>query len=269
MKHNKKRNTAFIYEVLTKELTKAIVEKASDRKNQIVIILKDFFSKDTILAEELSLYQTLLETTNIQSNIAERLVAHTKKARNELDENRIFDAQSRVIAAINKRLGQDVWSSFVSNFKSMASINAVFNSKTSPKQQVLFEQAIIDQMSTAGTPGDPQLKTIDNLTYNSFIKKFNDKFGTLIQEQKELLNHFITSFADDGFELRLYLNEEISRLKGLLSEASQAEPTPLISQKINEVVEYLDGLRKREFADTDMKKLLQTQQLVQELLSHD
>ena len=44
------------------------------------------------------------------------------------------------------------------------------------KKKVLFEQAIIDRMSkktamaTYGT-----LSPIDNLTYNSFIKKFNDK----------------------------------------------------------------------------------------------
>ena len=270
MKHNKKRNTAFIYEALTKELTKAIVEKNAYRKNQTLLILKEFFVKDKILSRELSLYNTLLETKNIQSKIAERLLAETKEARKRLDENRLFDAQSQVIAAINKGLGQHVWSNFVSNFKSMASVNAVFNSKTSPKKKVLFEQALIDRMSDQGSPEHShKLKAIDNLTYNSFIKKFNEKFGGLLQEQKELLNHFITSFADDGFELRLYLNEEISRLKSLLEGAAKAELEPFISQKINEVGEYLDSLRKREFADDDVNRLLKTQELAQELHRHD
>jgi len=34
MKHNKKRNTAFLYESLIKELTKAIVRKQTDPKNK-------------------------------------------------------------------------------------------------------------------------------------------------------------------------------------------------------------------------------------------
>ena len=34
MKHNKKRNTAFLYESLIKELTVAIVRKNNDRKNE-------------------------------------------------------------------------------------------------------------------------------------------------------------------------------------------------------------------------------------------
>jgi len=36
MKHNKKRNTAFLYECLIKELTKTIVRKEIDKKEKIV-----------------------------------------------------------------------------------------------------------------------------------------------------------------------------------------------------------------------------------------
>ena len=35
MKHNKKRNTAFLYECLVKELTKAIVQGNNDLKSKI------------------------------------------------------------------------------------------------------------------------------------------------------------------------------------------------------------------------------------------
>ena len=66
MKHNKKRNTAFIYETLTRELTKAIVEKNAARKNKILSLLKEFFTKGAPLAEELQLYGVLLSTANIQ-----------------------------------------------------------------------------------------------------------------------------------------------------------------------------------------------------------
>ena len=45
MKHNKKRNTAFIYETLSRELTKAIVDKKPERKKEIVSIIKEFFNK--------------------------------------------------------------------------------------------------------------------------------------------------------------------------------------------------------------------------------
>ena len=36
MKHNKKRNTAFIFEVLIRELTKAILEQDEKKKKYII-----------------------------------------------------------------------------------------------------------------------------------------------------------------------------------------------------------------------------------------
>jgi len=270
MKHNKKRNTAFIYETLIKELTKGIIDKDADKKDKTVTILKEFFSKGETLARELELYNILLETRQIQSKVAERLLQEAKTAYTALSENTIFDAQSRIIAAINKGLGKDVWGNFVPNFKSLASVDAIFNTRTAVKKRVLFEQSIIDRMSEKSSLSESDtLKSLDNLTYNSFIKKFNEKYGNLLQEQKELLNHFITSFADDGFELRLYLNEELSRLKGLLSKAVNVELEPLIEQKVSGVADYLEDFRKREFAQQDLDKILKTQELIRELSVND
>ena len=270
MKHNKKRNTAFIYETLSRELTKAIVDKDNSKKATVLTIIKEGFGGNSILAEELSLYKHLLETRNIQSNLAVRILQETKSAYSKLDSAEVFDAQSRMIAAINKQLGQDVWSNFVQNFKSLASVNAIFNTKTPVKSKVLFEQAIVDSMSAEQSLTESgKMESLDNLTYNSFIKKFNEKYTTLLKEQKDLLNQYITSFADDGFELRIYLNEELERLKSLISDASQNTVEPLISQKLNEVSEYLEEFRKREFTDNDLNKVLKTQELVQELTQND
>ena len=266
MKHNKKRNTAFIYETLTRELTKAIVDKNAERKSTVLSIIKEGFSGESVLISELELYKTLLETRNIKENIAERMLQETKFAYSKIDSSAVFDAQSRMISAINKELGKDVWSNFVPNFKSLASVNAIFNTKTPVRSKVLFEQAIVDAMSAETTLSESnKLESIDNLTYNSFIKKFNSKYTNLIKEQKDLLNQYITSFADDGFELRVYLIEELGRLKSLVKATSENTSEPLISQKLNEVSEYLEEFRKRDFTDGDLNKILKTQELVQEL----
>ena len=49
MKHNKKRNIAFIYEALSRELTRAIVDKNSKNKKTIMLIRKEHFGKNSIL----------------------------------------------------------------------------------------------------------------------------------------------------------------------------------------------------------------------------
>tara|TARA_R110000824_G_scaffold31733_2_gene102982 strand:+ start:2750 stop:3565 length:816 start_codon:yes stop_codon:yes gene_type:complete len=271
MKHNKKRNTAFAYEVLTRELTKAIVDQNALRKDKVIKILKEHFSSRTILGQELRLYQAILETKNIDLKIAERLLIETKAAHSRLNEKELFTAQSKLIAAVNKGVSKEVWGTFVPNFKSLASINSIFNRSTPVKKKVLFEQSLIDNMSAKqssdNSSGD--LRALDNLAYNSFIKKFNSKYNGLLAEQKEFLNHYITSFADDGFELRLYLNEELSRLTALLNKAATTKHPEAILRKTEETVCYLEGFRKRDFTEGDLNKILLTQELTQELFSND
>jgi hypothetical protein len=270
MKHNKKRNTAFIYEALSRELTKAIVTKDSMQKHDVMAVIKEFFSKDTVLGKELSLYHNLLQTKNLPPHLAEKMLQETKKAHDKLNEENIFDTQSKIISAINKKLGQEVWANFIPNFKSLASVDAIFNSKTSVKKRVLFEQALVNMMTeTPFQNNEETLSPIDSLAYKSFIEKFNNKYGALLQEQKDLLNQFITSFSDDGFELRVYLNEELSRLKICVANAMETATQPLISQKLEDVGSYLEEFRKRDFTDVDLKKVLKTQELVRELQAND
>tara|TARA_R110002020_G_scaffold27463_3_gene88507 strand:- start:1001 stop:1819 length:819 start_codon:yes stop_codon:yes gene_type:complete len=270
MKHNKKRNTAFIYEMLSKELTKSIVNENAEIRDVVVAIIKEHFSARSPLAEELKLYRTLLETKNVQTEIANKLLQETKIAHARLDSATTFDAQSRVISMINKKLGTSAWGNFVSNFKSLASVNAIFNTKTPIKSKVLFEQSIVDAMSASTSLVETnKLESVDNLIYHSFIKKFNNKYTDLLKEQKDLLNRYITSFADDGFELRLYLNEELGRLKETLSKSKAVAPEDLISEKVGDVLKYLEGFRKRDFGEEDLNKILKTQELVRELETND
>ena len=52
LKHNKKRNTAFVYEALVRELTKAVIKKDNNKKKKVVAIIKEFYSNDTELFKE-------------------------------------------------------------------------------------------------------------------------------------------------------------------------------------------------------------------------
>ena len=270
MKHNKKRNTAFIYETLSRELTKTIVNKQNDKRKKVLRLLKEYFSKGTVLGTQFDLYSVLLSTRNIKQSVAERILQETKKTHNTLDKKKIFDAQSQLISQINKSLGKDTWSNFVPNFKSLASLDAIFGEKTPIKKRVLFEQALVEDMSAKKTESArPTMEPLDNLTYHSFISKFNNKYGVLLQEQKDLLNQYIISFADDGFELRVYLNEEIGRLKKKLFAVEKTTTEGLILQKLQSVHNYLEELCRREFSDNDLNKILKTQELVQELTVHD
>ena len=70
-KHNKKRNTAFLYEALVREIAKSVINKHPQRNNFIILLVKEHFTQNTELAKELELYKTLSETNNLDSQTAE------------------------------------------------------------------------------------------------------------------------------------------------------------------------------------------------------
>jgi hypothetical protein len=58
LKHNKKRNTAFVYEALIRELTESVVKNNKNKQNKIVSIIKDHFNNSSVLKEELTSLST-------------------------------------------------------------------------------------------------------------------------------------------------------------------------------------------------------------------
>jgi len=59
MKHNKKRNPAFLYEALIREMAVAVSVGESDKQLEIKNILVNHFKKGTELRKELDIYRTL------------------------------------------------------------------------------------------------------------------------------------------------------------------------------------------------------------------
>ena len=97
MKHNKKRNTAFLYECLIKELTRAIVQENKSRQAKVKRILKEYFYNGSLLKQELTLYNSLLESERLQPDFSKRLLEETKKDFYSLDRKSIFNSQTSLI----------------------------------------------------------------------------------------------------------------------------------------------------------------------------
>ena len=189
-KHNKKRNTAFLYESLLKEMSKAVVRKDNGKKAIVLNILKDYFSPGKILREELDLYKFLYETKKVDVYTAERILQEARKDYLNLDMKEVFNSQTSLINIINKKLGGEVFSSFVPNYRSLATISQIFNTKMPAKSRVLLERKIISVMVSKETVPTKMTKMppVDSLTYKTFISKFNDKYSSgLLREQKDLL----------------------------------------------------------------------------------
>ncbi len=270
LKHNKKRNTAFLFEVLVRELTKSVIQKKSEYGVKISRIVKEHFGKGTLLKKELEIYKSLQEKSGLQPYVAEKLIFEAKSQYSKLDKERIFQEQSALINKINKELTPEVFSQFVPNYKSIATIHQIFNSSLSPKKKVLLETTILETLTATEQLTESKEKKVDNLVIKKFVERYNKQYETadLHEEQKNLLQKYIMSFSDNGLDLNVYLNEEIGRLKDVLSESNSvkeiAEDKEML-EKSKAILTLLESFKEQAVSGDMVKKVLRVQNLVREI----
>ena len=268
MKHNKKRNTAFLYECLIKELTKSVVREQLDRKNTIIAIIKENFHKGSPLKQDLDVYRSILESNKVSKEYASRFLVETKKDFDNLDRKEIFNCQTNLIKQINESLSPAAFANFISNYKDIASVGAFFDSKLKAKSRLIVEARLIQNLTKEKTIKEG-MKHIDNLTYKTFVDKFNNVYNrSLMKEQKDLLTNYIVSFSDNGLALKSFLNEEIFRLKkeiDTLMENKKTLKNNAFSSKLQRVKEKLVYFSKVPITEQVVKDVFYIQDLVEEV----
>lgn len=276
MDHNKKRNTAFLYEALTKEVAKSSMEDNESRKKKTVQLLKEFFSEGSILREDLQLYRSMYDADRtLYPHQAEKLIHESKmEAKEELDEEELFKEQSRLLNRIDKDLDHSVYSNFIPNYKHLATIYQVLGrGELDKRQKVLLEDNLVEMMCVENEDEEEseRKEPIDKLSYLKFVEKFNKKYSDqLIQEQKELLSKYLHSIGENEADFKIYLDNELGRLKESLNRAldrsAELREDTVMKDQTEEVLEQLEEIsQKSALEKKELKKIMKVQELVQEL----
>ena len=270
LKHNKKRNTAFIYEALVRELTESVVKNNKNKQNKIVSIIKEHFGNNSLLKEELELYRTIYETRDLEKTTAEKIVVQVKEKHDSLDKRKLFLEQSALINKINRTLSSKVYGNFVPNYKTIASVYSIFQEALPVKDRVLLEESIVENMSASVETKQEAQQPMDSIVYNTFVTKFNEEYSESLNEsQKALLGNYISSFQDNGIDLKVYLNEEIGRLKNKLTIIKEENQDSDLKEKIGRVYTILDETKNKDIDTETLEIVLSTQQLLEDLENDD
>ena len=168
-RHNKKRNTAFLYEALTKEVTKAVLQKNEVRALKIKEFIKEHFRKGTALYSDLMLYNSLAikvvsEAEHELPAAAERIVKECISKRNTIDKRELFNQQTKLIEKINKAFGPGLFQNFVTNYKHMATIYQMFQEENVAKR-VLLEKKVAE--SLLNKKEEKTVEPLDKLVYKN------------------------------------------------------------------------------------------------------
>ena len=268
IRHNKKRNTAFVYEALVKEATVAILKNDVEKRDKAIKIIKKHFKPGSVLRKDLDCYRSLCENQNLDRLTAEKILKEVKLQKRLIDPTGLFKQQTKLVHDVNKEVSPSVFKNFVPSYKSLATIMQIFSDKISPKDQVILENEIVQRMLVESKEVQ-YTEQIDSLVYKTFVVKFNERYdGNLLKEQKELLNYYVSSFADNGLELKIFMNEEISRLKQQLEKGKNIAEIKEDNEMLNKtqkVIERLNSFAKEDITDDVLLTVMKTQKLVKEM----
>lgn len=268
IKHNKKRNTAFVYEALVREITVAVLKNEQEKKEKALKIIQKHFKPNSVLRKHLECYRSLYENQGLEEKTCEKIMVEAKIGSRLLDAHGLFVGHSDLIDDVNKELSPQVFNNFVPNYKTLASIYQIFSTEETPKNSVILETNLIkDMMKSKDTK--ESMDTIDDLTLRSFIGKFNEKYGdSLLEEQKTLLTLYISSFSDNCLSLKSYLNEEIHRIKMCIEDGKSlkeiSEDQEMI-EKSEKVIKIIENFKDSQVDEKVLIKVLKMQQLVKEI----
>ncbi|MBL97606.1 MAG: hypothetical protein CMF52_07300 [Legionellales bacterium] len=270
IKHNKKRNTAFVYEALVREGTSAILQGDEKRRNTVISLIKKHFANDSILKKDLECYRSLYEANSLSEANCAKIIKESRLQKRLIDPEGLFIKQSDLIHDVNKELSPQIFNNFVPNYKSLASIYQMFSNDTSPKDSVLLENSVLSHMQSREQSSE--IAEVDDIVVNSFVQKFNTKYDEqLLDEQKTVLNLYIKSFVDNSVEFKMYLNEEIKRLK---DEVNKAKHNNLIKSdsdmlsKTEKIIEKLDSFKNTQIDEHVLSTVLKVQSLVKETVEN-
>jgi len=266
VKHNKKRNTAFLYETLLRELTKAVVGQDKVRSQKVKNILKEHFRSGMVLFSELSCFNALSDKSNLDQYTAEKMVFRAKKEYDDLDQQNIFKEQSAVIKKVNSNLGKEVFNNFVPNYKSYATLAQIFGNKVSVKNKVLMEQKVIETL-TSPLEEEEKLQPVDNLVVKSFTDRFNSTYGELLPEQKELLTKFITSFDESEADFKIFAGKELTRIQESVQSSldlGDVRDDEEMIESTKKVLSQLKEFNVGNLTERQILKILKLQKLVRE-----
>jgi len=270
-KHNKKRNSAFVYEALIREATVATMKNDTQRKEAAVRLIKKHFKGDSLLRKDLECYRSLYEDQNLDRLTCEKILREVKIQKRLIDPEGLFKQQTDLIRDVNTELSPASFNNFVPNYKTLATIAQIFSDKISPKDQVILENVIIRNMGVLITEQKIQVP-VDKVLYQTFVDKFNAKYADeLLDEQKELLGHYISSFMDNALQLKMFLNEEVMRLRLKLEEAKDADEIKSDKEmlnKTNQVIEKLDSYSNETISEEVLMTVMRTQALVKEIYNN-
>lgn len=279
IKHSKYKNTGLIFELLVKQIA---ADTLSRKDSPAVTILKKNFTGRTALVREFKLYEFILKNKSVSQSKAESIVSTVIEVSRGMDRDTLKKQRYNLIKDIKESYNlEEFFSIGINDYKPLAALyclmeahkvtdvvdpNFLVDNKTTILEHLTKEEQnktqVRDTLIEEYSKYDKDLKL---LTFKILLEKFNNKYDTLLPEQKNVLREFITS-VDSSNRLRTIVNNELYKLREEIQKLKESIGDEIIAIKLQEVIKTIKPVTKlKKVTDDHLVSILQYYELVQEL----
>lgn len=273
IKHSKFKNTAMLFELLTRQITSDII---SSNESVAIQILKKFFNKNTELIREYKLYKTLCDEKLKSDTKANMLIEAVLKARRGLNKHKLQNEKYELIKSIKENFDIDTFfQTKVQNYKLLASVYKVFeyNELDNPveitKSRITILENITSKPNTSIITEDVAIaqepKEVRLMAYKYLVEKFNAKYSNLSESQKVLLREYIENVSNTN-NLKSLVQTEAVTIKRLFTKNMHRVKDKSLKIKLQEVVGLLDEYQTlKKVEENHISALLRYYSLIDDL----
>lgn len=277
IKHSKYKNTGILFELLVRQIT---ADTLKGGNSPAIDILKKYFIK-TSLGKEYKLYESILKSKVLNEGRANMVIDTILDASTKFNRTSLKRQKYNLINEIKKHYNlESFFGSKISNYKELASLYTLIensNSKNVGNTNQLLENKVtllecltkkeieVNEKQTVLNEFSGYDKDIRTLTYKILLEKFNNRYDTLTNDQKQILKEYINS-VDSTPDLRNFYNNKIEDLRFKLKEITKNIKDKVTKVKITEVTKFLTELSKTDkVGDSNLVDLLRYYQLLNEI----
>jgi len=277
LKHSKIKNTSILFEVLTRQITADVL---AGKDTKTVKIIKHFFNENTELGKELQLYRVLAEKTYDSADKATQLLETVIKSRQRLSNSKLRNEKYNLIKQIKENYNvTDFMNARLPNYKILASIYNIFQAETTtdafnPEDVVnskftVLENIVVKKKSVKNDNFLKEYKEKDKdlrlLAYQILVDKFNTKYKSLNESQKDLLKNYINNISNTN-SLREFVDIEVNKTKKELQKHLPLVGDKITKIKLSEAIKQIETLKKGQVVtEKQVLNLMRYYELIKEI----
>jgi len=275
--HNKKRNTGVIYEQLLKSVSKCLVEGDRKRAQVCLNIIERHFRQGTELYREFRLFNALANAEISSSPVAAVIITEARDAARQADRGQLESEKGRLIAEINRSLGQDFYDTHFDRYREYATIQVLLNSWRTPNTDLSavfdYERKLVSGMLQEKKTVLPEEISpehqgdISSLVVSIMTEKLNSKFSTtLTDQQRQIIKEYVFSPpGSDQTSLKKIMSEIKRQAVRDLDDYTSREMNEYITSRAGDVKLMLESLDADVIDDEAVVKFLTASKLSQEI----